>query len=224
MRVLIVDDHPLFRSGLRTALSGVADVEVVGEADTAQGAVDAAARLAPDVVLMDLDLPGGGGIAATRTVLAAAPQTAVLVLSMLSGDDAVFAAVRAGARGYLLKDADRAEILRGLRAAHGGEVVFSAGVASKILGWFGGRPSGSPFPQLTEREREVLDLVAHGLTNSAIAARLTVAEKTVRNHVSNVFAKLHVDNRAAAVARARDAGLGTAVPLPGRPVDPRRDR
>lgn len=216
MRVLIVDDHPLFRAGLNTALHGVPDVEVVGEADTARGAVDAAAELRPDVVIMDLDLPGGGGITATRNLLAVAPDTAVLVLSMLSGDDAVFASLRAGARGYLLKDADRAEILRGLRAAHNREVVFSAGVASKVLSWFDGRPSGSPFPQLTEREREILDLVAHGLTNSAIADRLTVAEKTVRNHVSNVFAKLHVDSRAQAVARARDAGLGTS--------DPRHDR
>jgi DNA-binding NarL/FixJ family response regulator len=215
VRVLIVDDHPLFRDGLRTALHGVADVEVVGEAGTAPDAVGAAARLRPDVVVMDLDLPGGGGVTATRELLAVAPGTAVLVLSMLSGDDAVFAAMRAGARGYLLKDADRAEILRGLRAAHGGEVVFSAGVAAKVLGWFGGRPSGSPFPQLTDREREVLDLVARGLTNSAIAMRLTVAEKTVRNHVSNVFAKLHVDSRAQAVARARDAGLGHPDPTGG---------
>ena len=219
MRVLIVDDHPLFRSGVRTALHGVPDVEVVGEADTAPGAVNAVAQLGPDVVLMDLDLPGGGGITATRDLLVVAPDAAVLVLSMLSGDDAVFAAMRAGARGYLLKDADRAEILRGLRAAHGGEVVFSAGVAAKVLGWFGGRPSGSPFPQLTDREREVLDLVARGLTNSAIAARLTVAEKTVRNHVSNVFAKLHVDSRAQAVARARDAGLGTPTRSSGRSPD-----
>jgi DNA-binding NarL/FixJ family response regulator len=208
VRVLIADDHPLFRDGLRIALQGVEDVEVVGQAADTDGAVDAAARLQPDVCVMDLGMPGGGGVAATARLRVVAPGTAVLVLSMLDGDDTVFAAMRAGARGYLLKDADRAEIIRALRAVAGGEVVFSAALAAKVVGWFSGRTAVTPFPQLTEREREILDLVARGLTNSAIAARLVVAEKTVRNHVSNVFTKLQVDNRAEAVVQARRAGLG----------------
>ncbi len=135
------------------------------------------------------------------------PHTAVLVLTM-EGDDSVFAAIRAGARGYLLKGADRKEITRGLETIVAGEVIFSSAIASRVLGWFTHGPNLAPFPELTAREREVLGLLARGLTNAAIAARLVVAEKTIRNHVSNVFCKLHVTDRAAAVARARDAGLG----------------
>ena len=212
-RVLVVDDHPLYREGLVTALSMVDGVEVVGEAGDGAEAVELARRLAPDVVVMDLNLPGVGGIEATRRITAELPGTAVLVLTMLEGDDALFAAMRAGARGYLLKGADRQEIARALATVANGEVVFSATLAARVLAWFGrggGRAAAAPFPELTEREREVLDLVARGLTNAAIARRLVVSDKTVRNHVSNVFGKLHVADRAEAVARARDAGLGGA--------------
>lgn len=210
MKVLLVDDHPLYREGLATALLSAPGVEVVGEAADGQEAVDSVLALEPDIVLMDVRMPGMNGIDATRLVLQARPTTAVLVLTMLEGDDSVFAAMRAGARGYLLKGADRSEILRALDAVGRGEVVFSPAVAQRVLTWFSsGPPSGAAFPTLTEREVEVLDLVARGLTNAEIARRLVVSDKTVRNHVSNVFSKLHVSDRAAAVARARDAGLGT---------------
>ena len=213
-RVLVVDDHPLYREGLVTALSMLDGVDVVGEAGDGAQAVELALRLAPDVVVMDLNLPRLGGIEATRRITAELPGTAVLVLTMLEGDDALFAAMRAGARGYLLKGADRQEIARALETVANGEVVFSATLASRVLAWFarGGGNSALPFPELTEREREILDLVARGLTNGAIARRLVVSDKTVRNHVSNVFGKLHVADRAEAVARARDAGMG-AGPL-----------
>lgn len=212
LRVLLVDDHPLYREGLAVALTAMPDVEVIGESGDGESALRLAAEAAPDVVLMDLHLPGISGVEATRRLMDSHPDMAVLVLTMLDGDDSVFAAMRAGARGYLLKGADRAEIARALAAVAAGEVVFSAGVASRVLAFFSrgsrGRQALSPFPDLTDREREVLDLVARGLTNSAIAARLVVSEKTVRNHVSNVFAKLQVTRRSEAVARARDAGLG----------------
>lgn len=210
MRVLAVDDHPLYREGLVTALATIPGVEVVGEAGDGREAVELAATLAPDVVVMDLKLPELNGIDATREIVARRPATAVLVLTMLEGDDSVFAAMRAGARGYLLKGADRKEIARALETVASGEIVFSSEIASRVLAWFAaGRDRvPAPFPELTEREREILDLVARGLTNPAIAARLVLSEKTVRNHVSNVFTKLHVADRSAAVARARDAGLG----------------
>jgi DNA-binding NarL/FixJ family response regulator len=185
---------------------------VVGEASDGQQAIEVVARLLPDVVVMDLHMPVLNGVDATRAITTAHPEVAVLVLTMLEGDDSVFAAVRAGARGYLLKGADRAEIARGLEAVSHGEVVFSASIAGRVLSFFaagGARDVAVPFPELTEREREILDLVARGLTNAEIARRLFLSDKTVRNHVSNVFAKLHVAGRAEAVARARDAGLGT---------------
>jgi DNA-binding NarL/FixJ family response regulator len=209
-RVVLVDDHPLYREGLVTALSATGGIEVVGEAGDGAEAVVVVDRARPDVVLMDLHMPGVSGVEATRVITTAHPEVAVLVLTMLDGDDAVFAAMRAGARGYLLKGAGRDEITAGIAAVARGEVVFSAGIATRVLSFFSGRPSegARPFAQLTDREREVLDLVARGLTNPAIARRLVLSEKTVRNHVSNVFAKLHVTGRAEAVARARDAGLG----------------
>jgi DNA-binding NarL/FixJ family response regulator len=195
-------------------MSAMPGVEVVGEAGDGEQAVAVAGQLIPDVIVMDLHLPVLNGIEATRRITAAHPGVAVLVLTMLEGDDSVFAAMRAGARGYLLKGADRAEIARAVEGVAHGEVVFSAGIASRVLAFFaagpGAAPSLDPFPGLTEREREILDLVARGLTNAEIARRLMVSDKTVRNHVSNVFAKLQVAGRAEAVARARDAGLGAA--------------
>jgi DNA-binding NarL/FixJ family response regulator len=174
--------------------------------------VRAAADLAPDVVVMDLHMPGINGIDATRQITAERPGVAVLVLTMLDGDDSVFAAMRAGARGYLLKGAGRAEIGRALTGVAHGEVVFSAGIASRVLAFFAAGPATptlTPFPELTDREREVLDLVARGLTNAEIARWLVLSAKTLRNHVSNVFSKLRVAGRAEAVAQARDAGLGS---------------
>ncbi|WP_206053715.1 response regulator [Nocardioides iriomotensis] len=210
IRVLVVDDHPLYREGLVGAIDTMPGKEVVGEAADGAEAVRRTAELAPDVVVMDLHMPELNGVDATRAITASHPDVAVLVLTMLEGDDSVFAAVRAGAKGYLLKGADRAEIGRALDAVAHGEVVFSSSIAQRVLAFFaGGRAAGAtPFPELTDREREVLDLVARGLTNAEIARRLVVSDKTVRNHVSNVFAKLHVAGRAEAVARARDAGLG----------------
>ena len=211
LRVLVVDDHPLYRDGLVTAIAAMLDVEVVGDAGDGAAAVGMARELEPDVVVMDLHMPELNGIDATRRIVADRPDTAVLVLTMLESDDSVFAAMRAGARGYLLKGADRAEIRRALEAVANGEVVFSAGIASRVLSFFAAGPSAravTPFPTLTEREREILDQVARGLTTTAIAQRLVLSSKTVRNHVSNVFTKLQVAGRAEAVAQARDAGLG----------------
>jgi DNA-binding NarL/FixJ family response regulator len=210
IRVLVVDDHPLYREGLVGAIDTMPGKQVVGEAGDGAEAVRRTAELTPDVVVMDLHMPELNGVDATRAITAAHPDVAVLVLTMLEGDDSVFAAVRAGAKGYLLKGADRAEIGRALDAVAHGEVVLSSSIAQRVLAFFaGGRTAtATPFPELTEREREVLDLVARGLTNAEIARRLVVSDKTVRNHVSNVFAKLHVAGRGEAVARARDAGLG----------------
>ena len=211
LTVVVVDDHPLYREGLATALESMAGVDVVGEAADSEEALEVVGRLHPSVVLMDLHMPGTNGIDTTRELVRRDPDVAVLVLTMLEGEESVFAALRAGARGYLLKGAGRAEIERAVRAVAEGEVVFSPAVAGRVLAWFrggGSTDAATPFPELTEREREVLDLVARGLTNAEIARRLVVSDKTVRNHVSNVFAKLHVAGRAEAVARARDAGLG----------------
>jgi len=212
LRVVVVDDHPLYRDGLTTALESMPGVEVVGEAGDGPTALEVVGRLSPSVVLMDLHMPGQNGIDTTRELVRRDPDVAVLVLTMLEGEESVFAALRAGARGYLLKGAGRAEIERAIRAVAQGEIVFSPDIAGRVLAWFRSGATGdtahAPFPELTEREREVLDLVARGLTNAEIARRLVVSDKTVRNHVSNVFAKLHVTDRASAVARARDAGLG----------------
>ncbi|GAA1133458.1 response regulator transcription factor [Kribbella jejuensis] len=211
VRVLVVDDHPLYREGLVTAISTMPGKHVVGEAADGEEAVRLVDELVPDVVVMDLHMPVLNGVEATRRVTLAHPDIAVLVLTMLENDESVFAAVRAGARGYLLKGADRAEIGRALDGVAHGEAVFSAAIAGRVLAYFAaGRPGPeiAPFPELTDREREVLDLVARGLTNAAIARQLVVSDKTVRNHVSNIFTKLHVAGRAEAVARARDAGFG----------------
>ena len=209
--VLLVDDHPLFLDGVRAALSGAADIEVVGEAHDRREAVERAAELHPDVVLMDLNLPDGSGIDATREILAAAPTTGVLVITMSADDDAVVAAMRAGARGYVVKGAGRADLLHAVATVAAGGAVFSPAVAARLGSWFSGlaaQPGREMFPMLSDREREVLDLVARGYDNRRIARELFLSEKTVRNHVSLLLGKLDVADRAEAIARARRAGLG----------------
>ena len=208
--ILIADDHPMFRFGLRARLGAEPDLAVVGEAASGEEAVALAASLAPDVVLMDLNLPGMSGIEATRAIREAAPQVAVLVVTMFD-DDSVFAAMRAGARGYLLKDAEAEETVRAIRAVAHGEAIFSPAVAQRLQQYFAAPPPAVPapaFPELTERERAVLALLAEGYTNAAIAQRLSLSPKTARNYVSGIFSKLQVADRTEAILRARDAGLG----------------
>jgi DNA-binding NarL/FixJ family response regulator len=211
VRILVVDDHPMFRLGLVALLGSMDGLEVVAEAATLAAAVAAVDEHDVDIVIMDLHLGDDSGVAATREVLARRPGVGVLVVTMLDDDDNVVAALRAGARGYLLKGAGPTEIERGIRAVAAGEVLLAPGVASRAVPLLTGarRVAAEPFPQLTEREREVLELVAQGLDNLRIARRLALSDKTVRNHVSNILNKLAVNDRSAAVARARDAGLGT---------------
>jgi DNA-binding NarL/FixJ family response regulator len=211
VRVLIADDHPLFREGMRGRLDRVADLAVVGEAASGDEAVELARELAPDVILMDIKMPGLNGIEATREILQAGPQVGVLVLTMFEDDDSVFAAMRAGAKGYLLKDSGGEGVVHAIRAVASGEAVFGPGVAERIIGFFSVPRSSAPqraFPELTEREEEVLSLVAQGKSNQEISRQLFVRLKTVRNHVSNILTKLQVADRAQAVIRARDAGMG----------------
>jgi DNA-binding NarL/FixJ family response regulator len=214
IRVLVADDHPAFVAGLCHLLAAVPGVIVAGTATDGYAAVSAALDLDPDVVIMDLQMPGRNGIDATRQIVAERPQVAVLVLTMLEDDDSVFAAMRAGARGYLLKGAGLEEISVAVSSVARGDAIFSGAVARRMLAYFGGprdRPP-DPFPQLTAREREVLDLLADGVENPTIARRLEMSPKTVRNHVSNIFAKLQVADRAQAIVRAREAGLGVSPP------------
>ncbi|MDP9409026.1 MAG: response regulator transcription factor [Actinomycetota bacterium] len=213
IRVLIADDHPLFRDGMHGLLDSVPDTEVVGEAGTGEEAVRLAAELQPDVILMDLKMPGMNGIQATREVLSSNPAIGILVLTMLEDDDSVFAAMRAGAQGYLLKGANQAEILRAIRAVANGEAIFGPGIARRVMRLFS-KPAALPraFPELTDREGEILALIAQGRGNQEIAERLGISLKTVQNHVSIVFGKLQVVDRAQAVIRAREAGLGRGTP------------
>ena len=210
IRVLVADDHPAFRRGLELMLADVDDLDVVGMAETGALAVDLAGSLAPDVVLMDLRMPDLDGIEATRRIVRSAPAPAVVVLTMFEDDDSVFAAMRAGARGYLLKGADQDEIVRAIRAAAAGEAIFGPEVAARVIDHFaqGAGSLAAVFPSLTEREREVLEMIAAGKGNAAIAHELMITLKTVRNHVSNIFTKLQVSDRSAAIVKARQAGLG----------------
>ncbi len=210
IRVLIVDDHAPFRAGLRALLASVPDMEVAGEAENGDEAIQKAAKLQPDVILMDIQMPGMNGIEATRLIYGSSPHIGVIVLTMFEDDDSVFAAMRAGARGYLLKGADQTEILRAIHSVESGEALFGPGIARRLINFFAqlSPQVQHPFPELTEREREVLDLLARGMNNAEIAGALVISQKTVRNHVSNIFNKLQVADRAQAIIRARDAGLG----------------
>ena len=214
IRVLVADDHPVFRRGMRAILGAESGTELVGEATDGEEAAALALELRPDVVLMDLNMPNVSGIEATRRILEAHPEAAILMLTMFEDDKSIFAALRAGAHGYVLKGADGTETLRAIRAAAGGEAIFSPTITRRLTQYFATPGQGTKaapdqaFPDLTEREHEVLSLVAEGYTNNAIASRLYLSPKTVRNYVSSIFTKLGVADRSQAIVRAREAGLG----------------
>jgi DNA-binding NarL/FixJ family response regulator len=210
LRVVVVDDHPLFRFGLCAALAQRTDIEVVAEAAGGQAAIAAVAAVRPDVVVMDLHLPDLGGVEATRAITTAAPRIGVLVLTMFDDSESVFNAMRAGARGYMLKGAEPDELVRAVQAVARGEAIFGQSIAAQVLRYFNGLTMTAPttFPDLTAREREVLELIAAGRSNTEIAQALSLSGKTVRNHVSIIFGKLRVADRAQAIVRAREAGLG----------------
>jgi len=209
IRVVIADDHPLVRSGLRAALDPLEEVEVVAEAASGSAAVREAVLHRPDVVVVDLKMPGLSGIDATRELRRAVPEASVLVLTMFEDDDSIFAAMAAGARGDVLKGAEAPEIARAITAVAAGEAIFGPAVAARVLTLFATPPAPpTPFPELTARERQVLDLLAAGRTNHQIAERLGLSGKTVANHLSAIFGKLQVADRTQAILRARDAGLG----------------
>ena len=216
IRVLVVDDHTLFRDGLTAILMNVPDIEAVGEAGTGREAVTQVQTLAPDVVLMDINMPDLNGIEATQQVLTVKPDTGIIMLTMLEDNDSLFAAMCAGARGYILKGADKAEVLKTIRAVAGGEALFGPAIATRLTSFFQNSKGMTnqnevafPFPDLTEREREVLELIAAGENNQEIAQQLHISAKTVSNHISNVFNKLQVADRAQAIIKARQAGLGS---------------
>lgn len=212
IRVLICDDHAFYREGVRGMLTPLSDsFAIVGEASDGTEAVQQSLTLRPDVILMDLKMPGMNGLEATRQILAATPAVGILVVTMFEDDDSVFAAVRAGARGYLLKDADREELTLAIRAVARGEAIFGAAIAQRMIRYFAALPQDATaiaFPELTEREREILQLIAQGLSNKLIANRLVLSLKTVQNHVSHIYSKLQVADRAEAIIRARESGLG----------------
>jgi len=221
--VAVVDDHPLFRRGIISLLETLDGVSVVGDAANTNDAVELVARTTPDVVLMDLDLGGESGIEATKAIVREWPKTAVLVLTMLGDDRSLFASMRAGARGYLLKVASPEEVERAIQAVAAGEVLFGADVAARAVAFLSGAPRdarANPFPELTERETDVLELVARGLDNGSIAQKLFLTSKTVRNYVYGILTKLGAPDRSALIVLARESGLGSAeapgatAPLP----------
>lgn len=207
--VVLVDDHPLVRQGMRAVIETRHDIEVVGEASNGVEAVRICVQTKPDVVLMDLQMPGLHGIEATRQVLAASPSTAVLVLTMYDDDAMVFEAIASGAAGYLLKGSDGTDIIAAIESAAQGQAVFGSAIAGRLRAWFSRPPQkADPFPELTAREREILDGVASGMTNAEVGAKLFLSPKTVANNVSMILDKLHIAHRAEAIVKARDAGLG----------------
>ncbi len=214
IRILIADDHPLFRDGLRALLESVPDMQVIGEVATGNEVMAQAQALQPDVILMDIKMPGLNGIEATRRILQASPHIRILVITMFEDDESVFAAIRAGARGYLLKGAIQEETLRAIRAVASGEAIFGPAIAERLMHYFGStRPVGKSgpakfFPELTDREYEILALLAQRKSNAEIAAHLVLSPKTVRNHVSNILSKLQVADRTEAMRAAWTAGLG----------------
>jgi DNA-binding NarL/FixJ family response regulator len=208
INVLIADDHALFREGVRAVLANASDCDVIGEAVDGQDAVTQARSLKPDVILMDIHMPAMNGVDATACILRELPNTGIIMLTMLEGDSSVFAAMRAGARGYILKGADKAELLKTIHAVANGEALFGPAIAQRITRFFAGLSRAEqPFPELTEREREILAQIAEGKSNTEIADRLVISMKTVSNHISNIFSKLQVADRAQAIAKARNAGL-----------------
>ncbi|HET7081668.1 MAG TPA: response regulator transcription factor [Chloroflexia bacterium] len=211
LRVLIADDHPLFRHGVAALLGTVPGIAVVGEAMSGDEVIAVAEELQPDVILMDIKMPELNGIEATRRVLHTSPHIRILIVTMFEDDASVFMAMRAGARGYILKDAQKAEIVAAIQAVGRGEAIFSPAIAARLIDFFAApRPSApaGAFPELTDREREILGLIAKGCNNTEIATRLVLSPNTVRNYVSNIFGKLQVADRAQAIIRAREAGLG----------------
>jgi DNA-binding NarL/FixJ family response regulator len=210
IQVLIADDHPLFRKGLRTLLESLPDTVVAGEATTGREAVEMALSLQPDIVLMDLQMPEGGGLAAIRELARQQPEARILVVTLFEDDESVFTALKAGARGYVLKDADEDEMIRAIKAVAQGEAIFSPAIATRLMDYFSATqtsPQAGAFPDLTDREQEILALIARGRSNAEIAEELTISLKTVRNHASNIFNKLQVADRTQAALRAREAGL-----------------
>jgi len=211
LRILIADDHPLFRHGIHELLNLTPDIQVVGEATTGEEAITQAEALHPDVILMDINMPGVNGIEATRRILHNAPHIRILVVTMFEDDATVFAAMRVGARGYVLKDAEKENILRAIQAVGKGEAIFSPTIATRLIDFFATQESALPreiFPSLTERERGILQLIARGRSNAEISRELSLSPKTVYNYVSNILNKLQVSDRAQAIIRAREAGLG----------------
>lgn len=217
IHILIADDHLFYREGVRSLLSGVPDVEIVGEASNGEEAVRLTSERNPDVILMDLKMPGMNGIEATHEILKSSPNVGILIITMFDDDDSVFAMMRAGARGYILKDADQSELLRAIQSVHSGEAIFSPSIARRMAYYFANPPkmagdvslkSNEAFLDLTEREHEILELIAQGQNNAAIANRLSLSIKTVQNYVSNILNKLQAADRVEAMLRAREAGLG----------------
>lgn len=210
IRVLIADDHTLFREGLAALLKSIPGLDVVATVENGSRAIELAAQLQPDVILMDLQMPGINGIEATRQIVAASSHIGVIVVTMFEDDDSVFSAMRAGARGYILKGADQNDILRAIQAVARGEALFGPSIAARLMDYFNPSSQTPPqaFPELTGREHEILELIAQGANNAEIAARLNISQKTVRNHVSNIFNKLQVTDRVQAALRARQAGMG----------------
>ena len=215
IKVLIADDHAFYREGVRAFLSNTTNIEVVGEAGNGDEAIAKTSELTPNVILMDLKMPGMNGIEATRRIYESDSKIGVLVLTMFDDDDSVFAAMRAGARGYLLKDADKAEVVRAIVAVERGEAIFSPAIAQRMIQYFSAAPSASSikkqpgeFSELTERELEILNLIARGDNNNTIANKLSLSIKTVQNYVSSILTKLQVADRAQAIVRAREAGFG----------------